>query len=112
MEFVVRLTESTLVVVGLGIATLGGYQLRGYEMNTFTETTTQFDVLVEAMKWLSKRTNVPLEQLSNHMLVISDVARVLERYGSVYGEPTEYDYRFPKMDWEAVYELISEIWHE
>ena len=81
-------------------------------MKTFVGTVTQLDLLTDALKWLSKQTNVPFEQLSNHMMIVSDVARVLERYGTVYGEPTEFDYEFTHKDWDAVYELISEIWHE
>lgn len=77
-----------------------------------TTTLTQLDLLVSAIKWLSTQTGVPFEQLSNHMMVISDTARVLERYGTVSGEPTDSDYNFVKKDWGGVYGLISEIWHE
>ena len=73
---------------------------------------TQLNLLTEALKWLSKQTGVPYKELSNHMMVISDVARVLERYGTVYGEPTETDYKFVNKNWEEVYNLISEVWHE
>ena len=81
-------------------------------MNTFTETTTQLDLLTDTLSWLSKQTGVPYEELSNHMLVIGDVARTLDKYGSIYGEPTENDYDFHTYDWEDVYNLISQIWHE
>jgi len=81
-------------------------------MTTFTETTTQLDLLTDALKWLGKQTGVPFEQLSNHMMVISDVARALEHYGSIFGEPLLSDYDFQKYDWEKIYNLISEIWHE
>lgn len=81
-------------------------------MRTTLTDLTQLDLLVSAIKWLSTRTGVPFDQLSNHMMVISDTARVLERYGSIYGEPTEFDYDFNRKDWDGVYELISEIWHE
>jgi len=81
-------------------------------MTTFTETTTQLDLLTDALKWLSKQTGVPFEQISNHMMVISDVARALEPYGSIFGEPLLSDYDFQKYDWEKIYNLISEIWHE
>ena len=77
-----------------------------------TTTTTQFDLLGDALKWLSTRTGVPIENLSNHMMVIRDVAGVLERYGSIAGEPSEFDYDFRSKDWDDVYNLISEIWHE
>ena len=81
-------------------------------MATFTETTTQLDLLGDALQWLSKQTGVPFEQLSNHMIVIGDVAHALDRHGSIAGEPTESDYEFLKYDWETVYETISQIWHE
>ena len=81
-------------------------------MNTFTSTTTQLDLVMDALKWLSKQTGVPYEELSNHMIVIGDVVRVLERSGSISGEPTDYDYDFSANDWEDVYNLISQIWHE
>jgi hypothetical protein len=81
-------------------------------MNTFTSTTTQLDLVMDALKWLSKQTGVPYEELSNHMMVIGDVVRVLEAYGSIAGEPTLYDYNFDKRPWDGVYELISQIWHE
>lgn len=81
-------------------------------MNKFTSTTTQLDLVMDALKWLSKQTGVPYEELSNHMMVIGDVVRVLEAYGSVAGEPTSYDYGFEKRPWDGVYELISQIWHE
>ena len=73
---------------------------------------TQLDLLTDALEWLSARTGVPLENLSNHMMVIRDVAGVLERYGSIAGEPAEFDYDFQSKDWDPVLELISEIWHE
>lgn len=79
---------------------------------TFVETVTQLDLLADALKWLGKRTGVPFEQLSNHMLVIGDAARVLDKYGSIYGEPTEADYEFQGYDWDDVLSLISSIWHE
>lgn len=79
---------------------------------TFVETVTQLDLLVDAMEWLSQRTNVPVAELTNHMLVIGDVARAIDKHGSNYGEPTESDYDFSKYDWDSVLDLISQIWHE
>jgi hypothetical protein len=73
---------------------------------------TQLDLLTEALKWLSKQTGVPYEELSNHMIVIGDVATSIDKYGSIYGEPTEGDRNFQTYDWSGVYNLISEIWHE
>lgn len=79
---------------------------------TFVDTVTQLDLLVDALEWLSQRTNVSVEELKNHMLVIGDVARTIDKYGSIYGEPNESDYEFGKYDWDQVLDLISQIWHE
>lgn len=78
----------------------------------FVETTTQLDKLVDALKWLSERTNVPFEDLSNHLILIGDVARTLDKYGSIVGEPRVEDFDFFNYNWDDVFELISEIWHE
>jgi len=81
-------------------------------MSKLISEVTQLDLLVDALKWLSTRTGVPYEQLSNHMMVISDVARVLESYGSIAGAPHASDYMFQTRRWDGVYDLISQIWHE
>lgn len=79
---------------------------------TFVDEVTQLDLLIDATKWLSKQTGVPAKELQNHMLVIGDVARTLDKYGSIYGEPTESDYDFHSYNWDDVFNLISQIWHE
>ena len=81
-------------------------------MYTKVETTTQMGLLTETLKFLSLQTGVPFGDLSNHMIVIGDVARAIDMYGSIYGTPTESDFDFLKYDFEGVYELISQIWHE
>ena len=73
---------------------------------------TQMHLLKEALRFLSKRTGVPYGELSNHMMVIGDVTRQMEMYGSIYGEPTALDYDFPRYNWDNTLNLISEIWHE
>jgi hypothetical protein len=81
-------------------------------MTTTTTTDTQYGLLGYALEWLSSRTGISAEYLANHMMVISDVARAIEKYGSIYGTPTESDFDFLKYDFDGVYELISQIWHE
>jgi len=79
---------------------------------TTTTTDTQYDLLGYALEWLATRTNVPVESLSNHMMVISDVARAIEKHGSITGTPLESDFDFLNYDFDGVYEMISQIWHE
>ena len=71
---------------------------------------TQMNLLKQAVRYLAKETGAPYGLVANHMLVISDTARVLERYGTVYGEPSVADQNFENYDWSEVKELIKEIW--
>jgi hypothetical protein len=79
--------------------------------NTF-RVRTQYGLLGHALDWLATRTNVPVDNLANHMMVISDVARAIEKHGSITGTPLESDFDFLNYDFDGVYELISQIWHE
>jgi len=105
-ESVARLGVPTKMVATIGDKMTNTMTAR------FVNTTTQLDLLTDALKWLSKRTGVPFEDISNHMIVIGDVAHALDKYGSIYGEPLVSDFDFLGYDWDSVLNGISQIWHE
>jgi hypothetical protein len=73
---------------------------------------TQMHLLDEAIRWVAKATAVPYENLIDHMIVIGDVARTLDKFGKNYGEPYATDYHFENYNWDDVFEMVLSIWGE
>ena len=74
---------------------------------------TQLHLLDEALRWVASSTGTKYEDLANHMIVIGDVCRALDKSGRNVGEPYATDYHFAtNYHWDDVFELVLGIWGE